>query len=140
VQREADQFRQISQDEREKAETEADDALEKVTGELDKEIEKIDSDETLTLIEKRQRMEIATQRKQRELDVEKANIDREKAEKLEQLKAREQRQIKQTENNFRFWAVLFPPIPSILLGMLVLGLRLTAEQKDIEEVRRLSRQ
>jgi ABC-2 type transport system permease protein len=140
VQREADQFRQISQDEREKAETEADEALEEVTGELDKEIEKIDADETLTLIEKRQRMEIATQRKQRELDVEKANIDREKAEKLEQLKAREQRQIKQTENNFRFWAVLFPPIPSILLGMLVLGLRLTAEQKDIEEVRRLSRQ
>lgn len=140
VQREADQFRKISQDEREKAETEAEEALEKVTGELDKEIEKIDSDETLTLIEKRQRMEIATQRKQRELDVEKANIDREKAEKLEQLKAREQRQIKQTENDFRFWAVLFPPIPSILLGMLVLGLRLTAEQKDIEEVRRLSRQ
>lgn len=140
VQSEADKFRKISQEEREKAEKDAEEALEKVTGELDKEIEKIDSDETLTLIEKRQRMEIATQRKQRELDVEKANIDREKAEKLEQLKAREQRQIKQTENNFRFWAVIFPPIPSILLGMLVLGLRLTAEQKDIEEVRRLSRQ
>ena len=140
VQSKADQFRKISQEEREKAEKDAEEALEKVTAELDKEIEKIDSDETLTLIEKRQRMEIATQRKQRELDVEKANIDREKAEKLEQLKAREQRQIKQTENDFRFWAVIFPPIPSILLGMLVLGLRLTAEQKDIEEVRRLSRQ
>jgi ABC-2 type transport system permease protein len=140
VQREADQFRQNSQDEREKAEQEAEDALEKVTGELDKEIGKIDADETLSRIEKSERMKIATQRKQRELDVEKANIDREKAEKLQQLKAREQRQIKQTENEFRFWAVIFPPIPSILLGMLVLGLRLMAEQKDIEEVRRLSRQ
>ena len=140
VQREADQFRENSLEEREKAEKEAEEALEKVTGELDKVIEKIDADETLSLIEKRQRMEIATQRKQRELDVEKANIDREKAEKLDQLKASEQRQIKQTENEFRFWAVIFPPIPSILLGMLVLGLRLTAERKDIEEVRRLSRQ
>ena len=140
MQREADQFRQNSQDEREKAEQEAEDALEKVTGELDKEIGKIDADETLSRIEKSERMKIATQRKQRELDVEKANIDREKAEKLQQLKAREQRQIKQTENEFRFWAVIFPPIPSILLGMLVLGLRLMAEQKDIEEVRRLSRQ
>lgn len=140
VQREADRFRENAQKEREAAEKEADEALEKVTSELDKEIEKIEADDTLSLIEKRQRMEIARQRKQRELDVEKANIDREKAEKLEQLKAREQRQIKRTENEFRFWAVIFPPIPSILLGMLVLGMRLTAEQKDIEEVRRLSRQ
>lgn len=140
VQKEADQFRENSQEQREQAEKEAEEALKKVTGELDKEIERIDADETLTLIEKRQRMEIATQRKQRELDVEKANIDRDKAEKLEQLKAREQRQIKQAENNFRFWAVILPPLPSIFLGMFVLGLRLMAEQKDIEEVRRLSRQ
>jgi ABC-2 type transport system permease protein len=140
VQKKADQFRENSQEQREQAEKEAEDALEKVTGELDKEIEKIDADKTLTLIEKRQRMEIAAQRKQRELDVQKANIDRDKAEKLEQLKAREQRQIKQTENNFRFWAVILPPLPSIFLGMFVLGLRLMAEQKDIEEVRRLSRQ
>ncbi|MDA0281948.1 MAG: Gldg family protein [Planctomycetota bacterium] len=140
VQREADQFREHSQEEREKAEKEAEDALEKVSGDLEKEIEKIDADESLTSLEKRQRMEIARQRKQRELDVQKANIDRDKQEKLSQLKAREQRQIKQTEDSFRFWAVIFPPIPSILLGMLVLGLRLTAEQKDIEEVRRLSRQ
>ena len=140
VQQEADQFREHSQEEREKAEKEAEEALKKVTGELDKEIEKIEKDESLSMLEKRQRMEIATQRKQRELDVEKANIDREKAEKLEQLKAREQRQIKQTENEFRFWAVFWPPVPSILLGMLVLGLRLVAEQNDIEEVRRLSRQ
>jgi ABC-2 type transport system permease protein len=140
VQRAADQFRENSQKERETAEEEAEKALKVVTADLDKEIEKIDADETLSLIEKRQRMEIARQRKQRELDVEKANIDREKAEKLAQLKAREQRQVKQTEDSFRFKAVFFPPIPSILLGMLVLGLRLMAEQKDIEEVRRLSRQ
>jgi ABC-2 type transport system permease protein len=140
VQREADRFRENSQEEREKAEKEAEDALEKVTEELQKRVEEIDADESLSLIQKRQQMDIATQRKQRELDVQKANIDRDKAEKLAQLKAREQRQIKQTEDSFRFWAVIFPPIPSILLGMLVLGLRLTAEQKDIEEVRRLSRQ
>lgn len=139
VQREADEFRKDAQAEREKAEKEAEDALDAVRDELDQEIEKIEKDETLTRMEKSQRAEIARQRKQRELDVREANIEREKQQKLEQLKAREQRQIKQTEDSFRFWAVIFPPIPSILLGMLVLGLRLTAEQSNIEEVRRLSR-
>ena len=54
----------------------------------------------------------------------------------EQLEAREHRQIKELEGQMRMWAVILPPIPSILLGVLVLTMRLAAERGDIEESRR----
>ncbi len=139
VQKAADKFRQEVQGEREAAEKEAKKALETAKSALDAEIEKINKDENLSQIEKAQKAEIAAAKKQRELDVKEANIKQKKELKLNQLKAREQRDIRRMESGIRFWAVLLPPIPSIILGILVLSLRLTKEQQAIEEIRRLVR-
>lgn len=139
VQKAADKFRQEVQGEREAAEKEAKKALEAAKKALDEEIEKINKDENLSQVEKAQKSEMAAAKKQRELDVKEANIKQKKELKLNQLKAREQRDIRRMEAGIRFWAVLLPPIPSIILGILVLSLRLTKEQQAIEEIRRLSR-
>lgn len=139
VQKQADKFREEAQGERETAEKEAKNALENAKKALDDEIEKISKDESLSEAEKRQKSEIAAAKKQRELEVREENIKQKKEQKLNQLKAREQREIRRVESGFRLWAVLLPPIPSIILGILVLSLRLTKEQQAIEEIRRLAR-
>ncbi len=139
VQKAADKFREAGQGEKETAEKEAKKALETAKKALDDEIEKINKDESLSKIEKAQKSEMAAAKKQRELDVIEANIKQKKELKLNQLKSREQRDIRRLEAGIRFWAVLLPPIPSIILGIIVLSLRLTKEQQAIEEIRRLAR-
>lgn len=139
VQKRADKFREEVQGEREAAEKEAKKALESAKKALDEEIEKISKDENLSQVEKAQKSEMAAAKKQRELDVREANIKQKKELKLNQLKAREQRDIRRMESGIRFWAVLLPPIPSIILGIIVLSMRLTKEQQAIEEIRRLAR-
>lgn len=137
VQSQADVFRTEAQDKREAAEKKAKEAVEKLTKELDAEVEKIEADKEMSSQEKQQRISIAQQRKQRELEVKEANIKRQKQQELDQLKAREQREIRRLEAGFRWRAVLFPPIPALILGLIVLSMRLTAEQAAIEEIRRL---
>ncbi len=139
IQRIKDDFGRLNQKEREEAEASAKDAVEKLKTKLTTEVEKIEKDANLSPLEKAQRMEMARQRVQRELDVQEVNIQRKKQEKLDQLKAREQRQNRNTESNIRFWAVLLPPIPALLLAIIVLSMRLAAETRDIEEMRRLTK-
>ncbi len=138
IQRIKDEFGKLTQKERDEAEKSAKEAVEKLKTKLTTEVEKIEKDANLSPLEKAQRMEMARQRVQRELDVEEANIQRKKQEKLDQLKAREQRQNRYTEGNIRFLAVLFPPIPAILLAIILLSMRRAAEVRDIEEIRRLT--
>ena len=137
VQSQADVFRTEAQSKREAAEKTAKEAVEKLTKELDAEVEKIEADTEMSSQEKNQRISIAQQRKQRELEVKEANIKRQKQLELDQLKAREQREIRRLETGFRWRAVLLPPIPALILGLIVLSMRLTAEQAAIEEIRRL---
>lgn len=139
IQKIKDEFGRLTQKEREQAEGSAKEAVEKLKTKLTTEVEKIEKDTNLSQLEKAQRMEMARQRVQRELDVEEANIQRKKQEKLDQLKAREQRQNRNTESNIRFWAVLLPPIPALLLAIIILSMRLAAETRDIEEIRRLTK-
>ena len=139
IQKIKDEFGRLTQKEREQAEGSAKEAVEKLKTKLTTEVEKIEKDTNLSQLEKAQRMEMARQRVQRELDVEEANIQRKKQEKLDQLKAREQRQNRNTESNIRFWAVLLPPIPALLLAIIILSMRLAAETRDIEEIRRLAK-
>lgn len=136
IQRQADEYRREAVKEQELAEEETRKEKDKLQAELDSDIEKIRKDDSLTRIEKEQRMQMAEQRRQRELDVRQASIDREKQEKIQKLKAREQRQIRQMEDGIRLKAVLFPPLPAIALGLVVYILRLMAEQSTIEENRR----
>jgi ABC-2 type transport system permease protein len=137
VQEQIDEFRSRARSSREDAEKKAEKGIADIQEKLDKEVEEIESDTTLSRMEKVQAMLIAQQKKQREFDVQKANIEQEKERALEDLESVEKRKVRQMEDEIRFWAVILPPLPSILLGILVLTMRLSAERQTIEESRRL---
>lgn len=136
LQQQADAFRSEAQEERDKAEQEADKKVKELQEELDKEVERIRDDTEMDQIQKLQELFRAQQRKSEELENEQKKIDQAKKKTLNQLEAREHRQIQQLEDEMRTWAVILPPIPSILLGILILTMRLAAERSDIEESRR----
>ena len=136
LQQRADAFRSEAQGEREKAEKEADKKVKQIQEELDEEVDRIRNDKEMDQIQQIQELFRAQQRKSEELSNETAKINQDKKQKLERLEAREHRQIKELEGQMRMWAVILPPIPSILLGVLVLTMRLAAERSDIEESRR----
>lgn len=132
VQRQADVFRKQRRDAEELAEKDADKQLDQRRAQFRKRREAIEKDPSLTPTEKGQKIEIVKQDEQRRLDVAEANIKRAKQEETEGIKAREQRQIRAMENRIRWRAVLLPPIPAVLLGVLVLSIRLHSERSEIE--------
>jgi ABC-2 type transport system permease protein len=136
LQQQADAFRSEAQDERDKAEKEADKKVKELQEELDKEVERIQNDTEMDQMQQIQELFRAQQRKSEELAIEQKKIDQAKKKTLDQLEAREHRQIQELEDQMRTWAVILPPIPSILLGILILTMRLAAERSDIEESRR----
>ncbi len=135
IQQQTDKFRDERASAQEAAEREADEQLEARREALRAEVEAIENDATLTSAEKDQRIRIAQERQQRILDVTEANIDREKDKKIEQIKSLEQRQIRALENGIWIRAVVFPALPAILLGAMVLIMRMSSEQRDIEASR-----
>jgi ABC-2 type transport system permease protein len=68
--------------------------------------------------------------------VQKANIDREKQQKIDDAKNEAERQIRVTERQIMTRAVLIPPIPAIVLGLVVFLLRLGRERRSIAPDRR----
>lgn len=122
--------------EREKAALEAKEALEKRQKELQAEVDKIKNDESLSPIEKLQKIAIAQQNQQRMLDVEKANIEQKKEQQVERSRIQTERKIRSIENMFYLFAAAVPPIPAVVLGLMVWMKRLAEERKDIAETRR----
>ena len=63
----------------------------------------------------------------RRLDVETANIEAEKQRKNQESKAEKEQQIREIENGIRTVAVALPPLPPLVLGLVVFGVRLRRE-------------
>ena len=63
----------------------------------------------------------------RRLDVEKANIEDEKQRKIQESKADMEEQIREIENRVRTVAMALPPLPALILGLVVFGVRLRRE-------------
>lgn len=122
---------------RHEADTEAKDKLKGAQERLDAAVKKISEDESLDTIRKFQMMEIARQREQRNLDLRKAEIEEAKNRKLDQIKAKTQRQIRRVESSFQFLSVLLSPIPAILLGLCVFLYRAANEAKEVAPTRRV---
>jgi ABC-2 type transport system permease protein len=68
----------------------------------------------------------------RRLDVTKANIEDERRRKTLDSEARKERAIQRIENGVRLRAVLFPPLPALLLGCLVFGVRTARENRGAD--------
>lgn len=135
IQNRTDAFREDRAKKQEEAENEAKEQLEQRRESLKKMVEAIESDATMSRSEKEQKKRIAQQTEQRRLEVAEANIERSKKDKLESIKADEQQQVRALENRIRRWVVFLPPLPAVLLGLLILGLRLSSERREIEPSR-----
>jgi len=136
VERQTKKFIEERSKETEKAALQAKESLEKQRAELKAEVDKVKDDESLSTIEKIQKVAIAEQNQQRKLAVEEANINQEKEKQIEISRNQSEREIRSIENMFYLFATTIPPIPAILLGLFIWMKRSTAERKDIASTRR----
>jgi gliding motility-associated transport system permease protein/gliding motility-associatede transport system auxiliary component len=65
----------------------------------------------------------------RRLDVSKATIEDQKRQKILTSKGNKERAIRHIENRIRLLAILLPPLPALLLGCLVYGVRISRENR-----------
>ncbi|RMG38365.1 MAG: ABC transporter permease [Planctomycetota bacterium] len=137
IQNQTRRFAEERQREIEKARKEADEALEKARERLEKIVEEIRKDQSLSPIEKEQKIQLAQQIEQRRLDVAEANIERERKKKEKIIRDREQRLIRALQQRIRMRATILPLFPPIVLAIVVLGMRRMREEQHIEASRRV---
>ncbi len=118
-----------------KAIDDAKEALEAAKKRFREQRERIEKDSALDEQAKAMALEQLSQTESRKLEVEGAEIDRKKQERIDEIKARTERQIRATESSIMLAAILIPPIPAVLLGAVMFFLRLSDERKNISPER-----
>jgi ABC-type uncharacterized transport system. len=112
--------------------TEANERLKKVLDDLRADLEKGNVDaQTLQI-----RLQNASEVEQRKLTQREKEIEREKNEVVRKVKTQTEQQIRQIERSIWQRAVLLPPLPAIILGIIVVISRLMDERKGISDDRR----
>lgn len=123
------QFVEQSQKETKAAESAAEDSLKLAQQQLDKAVEDIknskDSDERTKEIQLMTLEGVANRR----LEVQKAGIENEKRRKILESKAEMEQNIRSKENNVRAQAMILPPLPALILGLVVFGIRYSKENQ-----------
>lgn len=139
VERETSVFVKERNAEREKATENAEEKLKEARDRLKAERDKIIKDTTIDGNTKQQMLRMAEENESRRLEVDEANIEREKQRQIEKIKAQTERQIRTIEDRIRWYAILVPPFPAILLGICFLFFRLKNENQNISPDRRLKK-
>jgi ABC-2 type transport system permease protein len=124
---------------REKATKDAKDQLKKAEKNLKEEADRIRENDNLDELDKDRRLQLFAAAEVRRLAVAKANIDSAKERAVEKSKRKAKRQVRDTESWFRAAAILIPPIPAVLLGLIVLLMKLANERRNISADRLVSR-
>ena len=122
-----------------KAEEEAKKALDDANAALQKEADTINADTSLDPQAKRQKLAMAAQNKQRELDVLKVNIENKKKHEVKAVKERTEREIREVEGFAQNLAMFLPPIPALILGIFVFARRSQGERQGVIPDRLISR-
>ncbi len=139
IQQVADKLRKEQANEARDAEGEAKKKIEEAQKNLDKIVAEIDKDTTLTPFQRQQKKLIAQETEDRKLKVKKANIERERDQKIERLTVKTQQQIRAYEDGIRLWSILLPPLPALILGIVVLSARINSEYRNVEVDRLVKR-
>jgi len=137
IQEQVDQFRAERAGQQQKAEAAMRDELEKAQERLEQAAEKIERDEKLGIVQKLQMTVMSAESEQRRFDVKRRELERKLEKKIAEIKAQEQAKIEAEENWIRFWAVILPPLPALLLGVAVLITRFTNERAQATGARRV---
>ncbi len=129
IEKQASLFIAQGQKETRQAEDDAKLALEKAQKSLDDKVAKIQKDKDLDEQGRRLR-EMAVQRVEtRRLEVEKATIDDDRRQKIQDSKSAMQQSIREIENQVRVGALIAAPLPAILLAAIVFGIRAGRENQ-----------
>lgn len=139
VERETSVFVKERNEEREKATKDAEAKLAEARARLKSEREKIEQDKSLDNRTKQIMLRMAEENESRRLEVDEAKIEREKQQQVEKIKAQTERQIREIEDRIRWYAILVPPFPAILLGICFLFFRMKNENQNISPDRRLKK-
>jgi ABC-2 type transport system permease protein len=129
IERQASNFITQAQKETKQAEDDAKAALEKAQKSLDDKVAKIENDKDLDE-QGRQLRKMAVQRvESRRLEVEKASIEDDRRQKIQDSKAAMQQSIREIENQVRVGALIASPLPALLLAAIVFGIRAGRENQ-----------
>ncbi|HWL08991.1 MAG TPA: Gldg family protein [Planctomicrobium sp.] len=110
---------------------EAKNRLQTILNDLRKDLEKGNVDVSTVQV----RLQNATEAENRKLTQREREIEREKNETVRRVQMETMQEIRKVERGIWRWAVLFPPLPAILLGIGVLISRVVDERKGISSDR-----
>jgi ABC-2 type transport system permease protein len=127
VEAQAKTFTKESEQEEKAAEEDAKRQRDIAQKHLDDEVKKVRDSKEYDARTKEIMLESLQEVEQRRLDVSKARIDDGKRKRIEESRATKERGIKRIENSIRFLAIALPPLPALILGFLVFGVRLGRE-------------
>ena len=111
--------------------------LDAAQSQLDVAAQKIQDDSSLSFFEKLQQTSQSASDAQRRFELKQEKLDHQLKEEVRVLKAGEEGKVRSTEGFVRMVAVLFAPLPAIILGMLVLGVRSGRERAQIKSSRKV---
>lgn len=123
-----------------KAEKVADEAAEKELEvrrkQLAKRVEEIDSNEDLDPIAKQQMLRQAQEAEQQRMSLAEAKIEQEKDNQIRMIQKGTNKNIRSMENLIQIFAVVIPPLPALLLGLVVFVRRMQDEKATVVSSRR----
>jgi ABC-2 type transport system permease protein len=96
---------------------------------LDKEVKRVDASKEYDERTKAIMLANLQEVENRRLEVTKATIEDHKRKKIQDSKAKKERAIQQIQNRIRVLAVLFPPLPALILGCFVFAVRTGRENR-----------
>lgn len=103
---------------------------------LGKRVKEIQNNEDLDPIAKAQMLQQAQEAEQKRMSLAEAQIEQEKNDEIQKIRALTNRRIETLESRIRTWAVWLPPIPALVVGAIVFGRRLREERNTVIESRR----
>ena len=133
---------------REKYNKEAEEAIEEEQEKLDAMVEKYEKEiEDLSkqaqggtevrsrIIEIQQELDMQREAGQKRVDARREEAEREKEEKLEQIDAKLNTEIRRVQDGYKLWAVLLPPILPLLVAVIVFFTRRAQEREGVARSR-----
>ncbi|MBV11057.1 Gldg family protein [Rubinisphaera sp.] len=107
--------------------------------ELRDKIAELEKDTTMDELAKLREIQMLQSALSRKVEVDTVDIERESEAEIQAIKASSEREIAAVKGQFRFWAIVLPPLPAILLGLIIGFSRVRNERRMIIDERRVNR-
>jgi ABC-2 type transport system permease protein len=133
------QFVESAQKQALDAQTRADEALEAARKRMQEELDKMRNDKSLDAGQLEARLRMLEETENRRLALEEKEINRERDEQIRKTKAESEQQIRAIESQVMLRAWMFPAIPAVILGLIMLGRRMLDERRGISSERLVRR-